>query len=78
MGQPVNRPLLSLVDVRRNFGEVEVLHGISPDLRPGEVRALIGENGAGKSTVMNILCGYLSPTKGQVRFGSEQRAVCRR
>lgn len=60
--------ILSLTDVRRSFGEVEVLHGISLDLRPGEVHALIGENGAGKSTAMKILCGYLSATSGAVTF----------
>ncbi|MFT5743751.1 MAG: ribose transport system ATP-binding protein, partial [Paracoccaceae bacterium] len=60
--------ILSLEDVRRSFGDVEVLHGISIDLRPGEVHALIGENGAGKSTAMKILCGYLSATSGKVNF----------
>lgn len=69
----MNDPLLSLIDVRRSFGEVEVLHGISLDLRPGEVHALIGENGAGKSTAMKILCGYLSPTQGRVNFSGDTK-----
>lgn len=64
-------PVLSLNDVRRSFGEVEVLHGISLDLRAGEVHALIGENGAGKSTAMKILCGYLPATSGHVQFNGQ-------
>jgi len=68
MDQAVSEALLSLQQVRRSFGEVEVLHGIDLELRPGEVHALIGENGAGKSTTMKILCGYLSATSGYVKY----------
>ena len=57
---------LALREVDRSFGAVQVLHGIDIVLRPGEVHALIGENGAGKSTTMKIMCGYLAPTGGEV------------
>ena len=57
---------LALRQVDRSFGAVQVLHGIDIVLRPGEVHALIGENGAGKSTTMKIMCGYLAPTGGEV------------
>ncbi|NBN77448.1 ATP-binding cassette domain-containing protein [Microvirga tunisiensis] len=59
-------PVLALSGVRKSFGPIEILHGIDFDLRPGEVHALIGENGAGKSTVMKILGGYLAPSSGSV------------
>ncbi len=59
-------PILALQDVRKSFGPVEVLHGIDFDLAPGEVHALIGENGAGKSTIMKILGGFLAPSSGQL------------
>ena len=59
-------PILRLAGVTRSFGPVEVLHGIDLDLRAGEVHALIGENGAGKSTTMKILAGYQPATRGRI------------
>lgn len=60
------RPLLSLRKVRKNFGLTEVLHGIDLDIYAGEVVALLGENGAGKSTVSNIIAGSIAPTSGEM------------
>ncbi len=72
---------LSLSGVSRSFGPIEVLHDISITLAPGEVHALIGENGAGKSTTMKIMSGYLGPTSGavllndaRVQFANSQEA----
>lgn len=61
---------LSLVGVSRSFGPVEVLHDVTITLAPGEVHALIGENGAGKSTTMKIMSGYLGPTSGTVQLNN--------
>jgi ABC-type sugar transport system ATPase subunit len=52
--------------LRKTFGGVEVLHGVDLELRSGEVHALVGENGAGKSTIINILSGRLQPDAGQI------------
>ncbi|WP_177174593.1 sugar ABC transporter ATP-binding protein [Loktanella fryxellensis] len=59
-------PVLSLRGVSKSFGPVQVLHGIDIDLHAGQVLALIGENGAGKSTTMKILAGYQPPTGGTI------------
>ena len=59
-------PVLALDAVTKSFGPVEVLHGVDLALNAGEVHALIGENGAGKSTIMKILGGFLAPTSGRV------------
>jgi len=64
--------VLCLRDVRKSFGPVEVLHGVNLDLRAGEVLALIGENGAGKSTTMKILAGYQPATSGTILLDGEE------
>lgn len=66
MGVAVTQTILALSQVSRSFGPIEVLHGVDIALRPGRVHALIGENGAGKSTMMKIMAGYQPPTAGQV------------
>ncbi len=50
----------------KRFGNREVVKGIDIEIRPGEVLALIGTNGAGKSTTMSMLLGILKPDEGQV------------
>ncbi|WP_456447027.1 sugar ABC transporter ATP-binding protein [Oceanithermus sp.] len=57
-------PLLELHDVAKRFGGIQALSGIDFDVRRGEVHALVGENGAGKSTMMKILAGVLPDYEG--------------
>lgn len=61
-------PVLALHNVSKSFGSIEVLHGVTLALEPGTVHALIGENGAGKSTTMKIMAGYQLPTQGDVQL----------
>jgi len=61
-------PILSLRDIRKSYGPIEVLHGIDLDIRAGEVVALLGENGAGKSTVSNIVSGTVRPSAGTMTW----------
>ncbi len=62
----VPEPILKLTNVTRTFPGVVAMDGVSIDFRPGEVHAVIGENGAGKSTMMNILAGELQPVTGEI------------
>ena len=61
-------PILTLRNIRKSFGPIEVLHGIDLEVRAGEVVALLGENGAGKSTVSNIVSGAILPTSGDMTW----------
>jgi ribose transport system ATP-binding protein len=65
----MSAPALKLEDVRRSFGGVRALRGVSFEVVGGEVHALLGENGAGKSTLMAIAAGALAPDAGQVLIG---------
>jgi branched-chain amino acid transport system ATP-binding protein len=62
---------LSLEGVDALYGESHVLHEVSFSLKPGKVLALLGRNGAGKTTCMNAVIGFLPPRRGQVRVFGE-------
>jgi branched-chain amino acid transport system ATP-binding protein len=62
------QPMVELVDVRAGYGSLEVLHGFSLAVEPGQVAVLLGLNGAGKSTAVKVLCGAVPATAGQVRL----------
>jgi rhamnose transport system ATP-binding protein len=63
------QPLLALAGVSKSFGAVAALRDVRLELYPGEAHALVGENGAGKSTVVRILAGVLPPDEGTVLLG---------
>ena len=65
-------PILTLGNIHKSFGPIEVLHGIDLEVSPGEVVALLGENGAGKSTVSNIISGSILPTSGEMTWMGRQ------
>jgi branched-chain amino acid transport system ATP-binding protein len=65
-------PLLEVSNLEGWYGESHVLHGISFDVKPGEVVTLLGRNGAGKSTTLKALMGILTKRKGSVTFDGHQ------
>ena len=62
---------VEFIDLRKAFGPVQVLHGVSFALQPGRVVGVLGENGAGKSTLMKILAGYEQLTGGEMRINGQ-------
>ena len=71
--------MLELIDLRRRFGDVVALDGVSFSVPEGSIVGFVGPNGAGKTTAMRIVLGVLEPDEGQVRWrGQPVEAVTRR
>jgi len=67
-------PLLRLEDVHAGYGEIEVLRGVSADVRADEIVSIIGANGAGKSTLLRTVFGMVKPSRGRILLGDEEIA----
>ncbi len=65
---------LALKGVGKVFGQTRVLDNISLSIKPGEVVALLGENGAGKSTISNIISGVIKPSEGTMQWKGKDHA----
>lgn len=64
-------PILSLSNVDKNFGGIEVLKNVSFDVAKGARHALIGPNGAGKTTLFNVISGVYAPDGGNVHLNGQ-------
>jgi ABC-2 type transport system ATP-binding protein len=65
-------PVVSFENVRKTYGKVRAVDGLTMELRPGETVAFLGPNGAGKSTSLDMLLNLRKPTKGRIAmFGSD-------
>ncbi len=58
--------IIEMTGIHKSYGSNEVLHGVDFHLVPGEIRALLGENGTGKSTLMNVLAGVIPGNAGTI------------
>ena len=69
------QPLLNMRGIDKSFGVAPALIGASLDVMPGEVMALIGQNGAGKSTMIKVLNGYCGKDGGDITFDGKPWAA---
>ena len=66
------QPILEVQDVKKSFGRVEALKGVSFEVYPGEVVGLLGDNGAGKSTLIKLIMGVYRPDSGKIIFRGKE------
>ncbi|MEQ1843142.1 MAG: ATP-binding cassette domain-containing protein, partial [Verrucomicrobiales bacterium] len=79
----MSEPVLQVSSLVKKFGELTPVDGISFEIRQGEILGLLGANGAGKTTAINMILGIVTPTAGEIRvFGKdltkERIAILRR
>ena len=65
-------PLLAIRDLQAWYGESHILHGVTFDVREGEVVTLLGRNGAGKTTTLKSVMGIVGQRKGSVKFEGKE------
>jgi branched-chain amino acid transport system ATP-binding protein len=64
--------MLKVKDLRAGYGKVDVLHGISLEVNTSECVALVGANGAGKSTTLKCICGLIEARSGSIEFEGQR------
>lgn len=70
-GREPRVPIVELRGIRKSFGHVEALRGVTLRVHPGEVTCLVGDNGAGKSTLIQVLAGVHRPDDGELLVDGE-------
>ena len=72
----MSEPILSIRDLKVNYGGIEAVKGISFDVREGSIVTLIGANGAGKSSTLRTIAGLVKPASGKIVFRGDDITNC--
>ena len=64
--------MLEVRDIHSYYGKSHILHGVSLDLKEGELVCLLGRNGVGKSTTLKSIMGVVQPKRGSIRLGEKE------
>jgi len=67
-----DRPILEMKNVHSGYGSIKALKGVSMKVMPGEIVAMIGANGAGKSTTLMTICGIVAAEQGEVWYDGKK------
>ncbi|CAM5764444.1 ABC transporter ATP-binding protein [Bosea minatitlanensis] len=70
----MTKDIIQLTDLRKRFGESEIIRGVDLGVKRGERHALIGPNGAGKSTLFHLISGLYKPSSGDIRLNGDSIA----
>ena len=65
-------PLLEVRNIETYYGPIAGIRGVSLEVKAGSIVALLGANGAGKTTILKTICGAMTPEKGRVRFSGRE------
>src|ERR1700736_1667767 len=71
----VARPIVEMKGIVKTFGGIHALNGVDLNIYPGEVHVIMGENGAGKSTMMKILSGIYQPSAGEIIIDGQSHSL---
>jgi phospholipid/cholesterol/gamma-HCH transport system ATP-binding protein len=69
--------MISVRNVHKRFGSQVVLNGVSLDIEPGKTTAVVGPSGVGKSVLLKLIMGIMTPEKGEVYIGGENMTAAR-
>ena len=61
--------MVRIRDLRKKYGAIPVLNGLSMDIEDGDVYGFLGRNGCGKTTTMNIICNIIPKDEGEITLG---------
>jgi branched-chain amino acid transport system ATP-binding protein len=64
-------PLLQVTDIRKHYGAIRAVDGVSFEVHPGEIFGVIGPNGSGKTTLFNSMLGQITPDSGRIKLKGE-------
>jgi branched-chain amino acid transport system ATP-binding protein len=71
MTMSANHPVLKVTDLKKAYGAIQAVGGVSFEVRPGEIFGVIGPNGSGKTTLFNSMLGQIRPDTGKIELNGE-------
>ena len=69
--RPEGAPVLKVSQIRKAYGAIQAVAGVSFEVRPGEIFGVIGPNGSGKTTLFNSMLGQITPDEGRIELNGE-------